>query len=146
MKIIKDIKGREWKLQITVGTIKRVRGELDMDLYNIGDDGFITTIIDDPVKLVELLWLMFEDQAKEEGISAEDFLYGFAGDEIAIATNLFLEELTDFFPPSKRKPARDLLAKIQRLAEKAYKKVEVMVEEIDEDAVIDTVMETMKQK
>lgn len=146
MRVIKDLKGRQWELQITVGTIKRVRSKLDMDLYNIGDEGFIKTIIDDPIKLIELFWVILEDEVEKQEIDEAEFCKGWAGEVIEIATNLFIEELIEFFPPKKRMPVEKMWKKLRSLEEKVYKKVEIEVENISEDDILDTAMEIMKTK
>lgn len=145
MRVIKDLNGQEWKLQITVGSIIAVRGELKMDLYNIGDDGFIRAVIDDPFMIFDILWVLLEDQIKERDIDKKAFGKAFSGDCIATATVLFLEELTEFFPPGKRETAANLLKKTRQLAEMAYKKIDADIENLDLEKEVDTAMETMKQ-
>lgn len=149
MRVIKDLKGREWELQITVGTVKRVRSYCDLDLYNIGDSGFIKIIIDEPIKLIEMFWTIFEDQAKAKEIDEKEFCEGWAGDIIDEATKIFLDELIEFFPEKKRQPARKLLEKLEALAIKAYSRVEAECDSLSEEdmnVALDTATENMKQK
>ncbi len=146
MRVIKDLKGREWELQITVGTIKRVRSKLDMDLYKIDDKNFIKTIFDDPIKLIELIWVILEDQVKEKEISEIEFCEGWAGEAIEVATDLFIEELIEFFPPKKRQPLEKWWKMARSVELKILKKAEEEVLNIDENQILDTVLANMKQK
>ncbi len=149
MRVIKDLKDRKWELQITVGTVKRVRSLCDIDLYDITDGGFLNILIDDPVKFIDLLWVVFEEQAEKHEVTEEQFGQGWAGEVVDEATKLFLEELVNFFPEKKRRPTKKILEKFEMLAEKASKRAEVEVDsltEADMDIHLDTEMEKMKQK
>jgi len=103
MRVITELQGRKWKLQITVGSILAVRDALGINLYDISDEGFIKALLQDQIKIVEMLWVLLEDQAKEEfEVDERKFCHGFSGDIIAAGTNLFLEELLEFFPIDQR--------------------------------------------
>ena len=110
MQIFKDRDGREWQVVLNVFQMKRVRAALGVDLVNVIEldrDGnvrveLIDRIANDPCLLVDILWVLVQGQAKELGVTDEQFGTALAGDAIEAATRAFLDELVDFFPGAKR--------------------------------------------
>lgn len=110
MRQFTDTKGRVWEVELNVRQMKRVRDILGIDLVNViqaGKDGAVATdtldrVADDPILLVDVLWVLCEGQAKAAGVTDDDFGSSLAGDSIADATRAFLDELVDFFPGAKR--------------------------------------------
>lgn len=144
MEIFKDLKGREWRLQITVGTIRKVRSVLGLDLYDVSSEGFIQVIVDETEKLIDMFYLILEDQAKELGVDGQGFAEGFSGEVIDEATTAFLDELTNFFPRSKREPVKKLLAKTQKLVSIATERMMEKIDDINEKEIVDMAMANMK--
>ncbi len=110
MRTFKDGKGRTWEVALNVWQMKRLRDTLGIDLVNVigtGPDGsvkvdLIDRIANDPVLLVDILWVLCEGGAKSAGVTDEDFGSSLAGDSIEEATRAFLDELVDFFPGARR--------------------------------------------
>ena len=110
MHIFKDNQGRSWNFALNVWEMKRIRASLGVDLVNavaLGKDGnvqadLVDRIANDPCLLVDILWVVCEDQAKEDGVSDVDFGSSLAGDAVEEATRAFLDELVDFFPGARR--------------------------------------------
>jgi len=110
MRTFKDNKGRTWEIALNVWQMKRLRDTLGIDLVNVigtSADGsvkvdLIDRIANDPVLLVDILWVLCEGQAKSAGATDEDFGCSLAGDAIEEATRAFLDELVDFFPGARR--------------------------------------------
>lgn len=110
MHIFKDNQGRSWNFALNVWEMKRIRASLGVDLVNavaLGKDGNVQTdlvdrIANDPCLLVDILWVVCEEQAKEDGVSDADFGSSLAGDAVEEATRAFLDELVDFFPGARR--------------------------------------------
>jgi len=110
MRRFTDTKGRTWDIELNVRQMKRVRDILGIDLVNIistGKDGAVATdtldrVANDPILLVDILWVLCEGQAKSAGVTDEDFGSSLAGESIAEATRAFLDELVDFFPGARR--------------------------------------------
>lgn len=143
MKIFKDNAGRTWTISITVYAIKRVRAILSIDLYGLVDEKFegLSRLMEDPVNLVDVLYVLCQDQCEKTNVSDEDFGRGMAGDVIARASEAFLEELTDFFPDPR---VRAGLKKVLEASEKVRSlMLDQMVEEfgsLDATAVAETLM------
>lgn len=110
MQIFKDRDGREWQVVLNVFQMKRVRAALGIDLVNVIElekDGqvkvdMIDRIANDPCLLVDILWVLVQEQAKPLNVTDEQFGTALAGDAIEAATKAFLDELVDFFPGARR--------------------------------------------
>ena len=110
MKTFTDSKGRTWEVELNIRQMKRVRDTLGIDLVNVisaNKDGSVSTdtlerVANDPILLVDILWVLCEGQAKPAGVTDDDFGSSLAGDSIEEATRAFLDELVDFFPGARR--------------------------------------------
>lgn len=100
MKTFRDEEGREWLVKVHVAAVGRVRDRLGVDLYGLVDDGMkgLGALMGDPVKLVNVLYVLCQREAEARNISDEDFGAALAGDALEKATEAFLEALVDFFP------------------------------------------------
>lgn len=121
MKSFKDTAGRNWQVAINVGSIKRVRDQAEIDLTTVLDPkaNLLERLSNDPVLLVDVLWILVAPQAEKLGVSDEQFGEGLGGDALEAATTAFLEALADFFPSGRRRVLRDLIAKMGDLQQKA---------------------------
>jgi len=110
MHCFSDNKGRRWEVTLNVRQVKRIRAVLGIDIANVIalDKGgavkvdLIDRIANDPVLLVDVLWVLCEGEAKSAGVTDDDFGSSLAGDSIEHATTAFLDELVDFFPGARR--------------------------------------------
>ena len=72
MKTFTDSKGRIWEVELNIRQMKRVRDTLGIDLVNVisaNKDGSVSTdtlerVANDPILLVDILWVLCEGQAK----------------------------------------------------------------------------------
>ena len=110
MRIFKDRNGQDWQIVLNVHQMKRIRAALGIDLVNVitlDKEGvvkvdMIDRIANDPCLLVDILWVLVEEQAKAINVTDEQFGAALAGESIENATKAFLDELVDFFPGAKR--------------------------------------------
>ena len=110
MKTFTDNKDRVWEVELNIRQMKRVRDVLGIDLVNVisaNKDGTVSTdtlerVANDPILLVDILWVLCEGQAKTAGVTDDVFGSSLAGDSISEATRAFLDELVDFFPGARR--------------------------------------------
>ena len=114
----RDSKNREWSVVINTGTIKKVRQALEVDL---ADPGQMTLdrLSDDPVLLVDALWLVCEAQAGAIGVNADDFGQSLVGDSIDQAVAAMVGAVADFFPARKRLLLQRANAKTQEAMDRA---------------------------
>ena len=129
-----DNAGRTWVIQINVAAVKRVRGLLDVDLYKLVDNGFagLAELLADPITLVDVIYVLCKDQADKEGVSDESFGASMAGDSIMLATEAFLDELTDFFPdPRIREGLKKVIAASRKMRDHIMERAFAKIKEID---------------
>lgn len=107
-----DNKGRSWEIALDVAAMKRVRSALGVDLYKATDDGLrpLGELLKDGILFVDVLFVLCREQAKEQGVSDEDFGRGLAGDAVEHAAAAFLEALVSFTPSQKRAALEKALA------------------------------------
>lgn len=99
MQFVKDKNGQDWPVEITVGSIARIRAVSDgrFDLYRPEKDNLASTLADDLVTFWELLWFICEVEAKTRNVTAEQFGQGMADELLIDAQTKFLREWSDFF-------------------------------------------------
>ncbi len=96
-----DARGRDWVIVVTVGTIKKVREHLSLDLADLSQ-ATMDRLATDPCLLVDTLWLIVEADATQRKVSQEGFAEGLVGDPIDLAVSALLGALVDFFPERRR--------------------------------------------
>lgn len=119
-----DSGGRKWVVSITVGTIKRVKDLIGVDLLGVLDGELLARLADDPVLLVDTLYAVCKPQADQQGVSDESFGELLVGDTIEQAASALVEGLTNFFPQRKR----GVLAKLWAATTKAQQEASRMME------------------
>jgi len=145
MKNFKDSDGKVWNVLLTVGTAKRVRDELDLDLVNAADGSAIEKLIEDPILLFDVLYVICKAQAEKAGINnAEEWgMLIRDGDVIEEATAAFLEALTDFFPAPRRAILTKALAKMKKLEAMG---MEMMDKKLDSDELEQAMVKALGEK
>lgn len=131
-----DNLGRTWYVAVNVATIRRVRGALDVDLYQLVDDGMqaLGRLVADPVRLADVLYVLCKDDADAKNISDEDFGRALAGDAITSAAEALVEELIDFFPDERSRAAlRRVIAAGREVRAKLLTHAETMLESLNPD-------------
>lgn len=125
MRQFKDNAGRTWEISVNVDAIKRVRALLKDDagvpvnLLSAVEGHLLEKLASDPILLVDLVYVLCQPAADRLGVTDEDFGRSMAGDAIDAATVAMMEELTDFFPASRRpllQAATKKLAYLQNIA------------------------------
>jgi hypothetical protein len=137
MKSFTDTAGRKWLIEIHVAAVKKVRALVDVDLFGLASDGFkpLAELLQDPVKLVDVLYVLCMKHANEQNISDEDFGSSLGGDTLQGASEAFVDELIDFFPdPRIRTGIRKVVELGRNIREEALREMEVRTKEIDLDS------------
>jgi len=140
METFKDITGDEWAISLNIGEMRRIENRLaelknDIVITNPPD---VTTEIQDPYNLADLLFVVLEPEAKKRNITSADFGYRLAGDAIRDAKRAFLEEYANFFPEeSQRQKIRTLATTANRIG------AEILDKAIDKRA---DAMEVLKER
>lgn len=72
----KDLHGKEWRLDITLGLRNKVKEETGVDFFDTMSKESCIAKVADPDTLGAVLWLMLEDQAKAANILDPAELFG----------------------------------------------------------------------
>ena len=131
MKSFKDVNGKDWIISINVGSIKRVRDLLGINLLDCIKSNLIDDLKSDPITLVDVLYCLVKEQADKAGISDINFGEAMAGDALEQATDAFLEELINFFPSQKRGLLAKAMDKVREAEKVAMERAEKQLEELD---------------
>lgn len=112
MQTFKDNAGRSWTLALTIGSVKRVRALLDVNLMNLeaGDPPLLTRLGTDVMLLVDVIFALLKPQADAQEITDEQWAEAMGGDAILAAQKAFYDELSDF---TRRRGRTDTTKAIQ---------------------------------
>lgn len=110
MASFKDDKGNIWDVNINVAAVKKLRSRIDFDINKMivltgrtPDIALATKVLEDPVLLCDILFVLCEKQAEQRGFTDEQFGELLAsGDVILGAVEAFMKAVVDFFPGQKR--------------------------------------------
>ncbi len=98
MKTFMDNAGRTWELVVDPFDVKRIEARLKYNLLDVRlQDELLAPWLQNPVRIVDTLWLLCEEQAEKQLVSEEKFGRALRG-KLFDASQALLEELTDFFP------------------------------------------------
>ncbi len=135
-----DTENRQWEIAINVTAIKRVKGTLELDLLKAVEGDLFVRLANDPCLLCDLLFVLCQEQAKEQGVTDEQFGAALGGDALDAATTALLEELVDFFPKGKRGALKKILDKVKQLEARATEFIHEKVDSGVLDGVADRVL------
>lgn len=95
-------KGFVFNITLTVGDLRRVREATGVDLGAAMTDekALIEVVFGNPEKLVEILYLLCEEQCKAGGTDPEAFARQFDGATLERSIEALLGAVADFFPRS----------------------------------------------
>lgn len=101
MRIFKDAENREWSVDITVGTLRRIRELSGINLATpaaLANGDTMGRLSDDLVLLSDVLYAAVKPQADAKGLDKEQYTDAIRGDAINDGTYALLYALADFFP------------------------------------------------
>lgn len=73
------------------------------------------TLVSDTALFSEILWILCEKQAKEQGISHDTFDAQLYDETLEKARGAFEEALLDFFPPKEKLPFQNILQRVREI-------------------------------
>ncbi|MEO2045206.1 MAG: hypothetical protein ABGX16_01365 [Pirellulales bacterium] len=132
-----DRKGNSWVIDVNTTSLKKLKTH-GYDISETVEDGsIITRMMEDPIFLVDLIYVLCQDQAEKRSISDEQFgeMVG-RGDIIGPATEALVEELTLFFR-SRGQVMDKAMSKFLSLQGKMVEEAKRKIDSVDEDLVIE---------
>ena len=108
-----DNAGREWRLDLNMWHVKRVRDVTGIRLMDLKKDG-VFAALSDPVAVVDVLWVILEKEAGARKLTQEDFAKGLVGDTFEAASDALTDAVVDLFPSPKRKLLEKGIKQVRR--------------------------------
>lgn len=120
----KDHGGQEWTISLDAPQIAKLRAEAEINLASL-DGKVYDDLAEDPVKLVEVLWVLCSDEAsrRSPAIDYVKFAQGLRGDALELACDALVEAITDFFPQRKREMLTAIASKNKKIREIGIQKI-----------------------
>jgi hypothetical protein len=143
-----DGENRTWTVRVTVGVIKEVRNLFQLDINEAlnPQSGVIDKLADDPVMMMDVIYVCCRPQMDAKGVSVEDFSDSITGDTIEQASKALVDAVVDFFPRSKTEVIRESLAlrdkMMMRIKNKAMKELTSMSDK-DMDRAVEKLLEKL---
>jgi len=140
MQSFTDKTGAAWDIELTVGTARKIKSRLGIDIENAvtfdtkenpQDASALEKIAKDSILLFDIIFILCENQCRERKITDEQFADLFNGDTIVKATDALLEEIINFSRPARRKVLRKLNEISKEYSEKAGEKLEAILQTPD---------------
>lgn len=131
MKYFNDTTGKQWKIDVNVGSLETVAAQTGIDLTQLFSEelGLLNELYANPVILCKVLWAF---NGEPESPSKPGFLAAMGGDALENAADALVSDVIDFFPNARRRElCRATLAKIKEAAEMAYNKAEKNLSELN---------------
>lgn len=148
MATFKDRTGREWVVEVNPTAMKRVREATGVHLGTVLNDDMagLAALMADPIKLVDVLYVLCRDQAERHGLTDEGFGRQLDGDAYDAAADAFTEALANFSRPRLRNALRAMLRKEREYRTAAGAKAAAEFEAIDVAALLAEAEKTATSK
>ena len=136
-----DRHGKEWTIDITVGSCKRVRQKTGVVITDLLAEKMkpLAELVSNQELLVDVLYVLCEPQAEKEGVTDEQFGEAMAGDSLDDAYHAFMGGLADFFPKRQREMIKSLSQKVDQLSQTLASNAAEEIENLNMDSLISSV-------
>jgi hypothetical protein len=137
-----DGKGRPWDVEIDVVTIGRVRERLKVNLLEVVlPDNTLLEKLADPCLLVDVLFALCEDQAKEKNVSDIDFGKSMTPESIEEGLRGILEGVVNFSPRGVRPAYQKMLDAARKYEMMQAERIKSFVEGAEFTVTLEATME-----
>ena len=119
----KDSQGREWNCTLDVLKLKKVKESLGINLMDCVAGNLLEELSTDVVKLVDVLYVLHQDQCEKRKLTDEDFAKGLFGDHLEEATAAFVDAIVDFCPSRQRQLLTLAMKKAKQEQDEAFEKI-----------------------
>lgn len=131
-----DKTGREWIIDLDVGTCREVLKLTGIDLANFHDGKSLQALWSNDEKLVDVLWVLVKDQAGKLDVDEVAFAKRLNGDVLASGLEAIQQAILGFTRPDRRELVRQIMDKTAKLTDKmvAAAAANVQSDKIDKEA------------
>jgi len=135
MRKFKDTTGREWEIVLTIGSAKRVKDHVGVDLLQPeeGDPPLLTRLGTEERLLAEVICCLMSNQFEKHNVGEEEVLDAFDGATILAAQKAFYGELVDFFRSRGRKDRATAVEKQETVIAQAIDLMDARIKEYKVD-------------
>ena len=137
MRLLKDSKGREWSLTLTLGDVRRLKLKGILDLDHLDPEKLQATfeqLMSSPLYVLDVLYAWLEPEISAAGLkSVEEFTERWEAHDLLKAATEVCHLIFDFFRP--RMPAAIYLDKAIDVVGQEVEKARVMLEAMTTDQV-----------
>lgn len=139
MKTFTDSGGRVWTISLTIGSVKRVKDLIKIDLLALdqGKPPLLTRLGLDVVLLCDVVFALIKPQADEQEVTDVQFGEALGGDVILAAQDAFYEELISFFRGLGRKDLAKAVAAQHRIVTLAVEKIGEKIDDFDVEKMVE---------
>lgn len=119
MKIFKN-NGKDCVINITFGTIERIKFLANFDMTKLFDDDLkeLSRLFNDPLLLIRVLWCSVTEWADSETARLA-FCDSIRGDALEAAAKALVEDFIDFFPNQRQQQIwREMVANLWQIVDK----------------------------
>lgn len=138
MKLFKDNNGKEWILDINVGTIELVKARTGVDLTKLfeGQMELLGKLFSDPVQLVVVLWAA----VRQPDATDDDRLKFYSvlrGDALESAATALVEDVIDFFPNRRQREIwRETVKKLWEVVDEVQTKQAAALQQLNPTSLV----------
>lgn len=127
----RDNLGREWMVELNISAVRRVRDRLGVEILTKDPLSMLNAVLDNPMTLCDVLFVLVEDQAKAAGVTDEEFGRGLGGDSLEAGARAFLDSVVGFTPnPRDRARVQKLIDTLFEVAEKTRDRLDEQLDRI----------------
>jgi len=144
MPTFKDNKEREWDVAIDAPKIDKIREECDPNflLHDSEKENTYERLLNDPVLLCRVIYILCTKQREERGVTEEDFYMEVIGDAIDRATQSMLKAIVSF-TPRRTRAVLEVFATHDNLRQEAIEKA---VSKISDPKLAEEIMKNLQSK
>jgi hypothetical protein len=132
---MKDTKGREWSFRFTALTVRDISAATKLDTKALtGENSLLVRVGQCETTLLQCLWLTTKPQAKQMGVTEEEWLESLDNESLQSATEEWMQAYINFSHPARRDLLSRTLTATQRKMKRATRELETLLagSEIDE--------------
>jgi len=135
---MKDTKGREWSFRFTALTVRDISAATNLDTKALtGENSLMVRVGQCEATLLQCLWLTIKPQAKQMGVTEEEWLESLDNDSLQLATEEWMQAYINFSHPARRELLSRTMTATQRKMKRATRELETLLAGNEIDAVID---------
>ncbi len=144
MSTFRDSDGRQWEPEINVVTIGRVRDRLKINLLEVVlPDSTLGQRLADPCLMVDVLFLLCQDQAAKLGVDEVAFGKAMTADGIEDGFMLVLEGVVNFSPRGLRPAYQKVFEKAKAMEAAQAARIRKTVEEPEFEAMLNRAIDEL---